>query len=60
MTGPDDKRIVRSTLRCLVEDLAQELRSDEVRVAVRTLVDDIRRLSRLREVPGLPELPEEP
>lgn len=41
MTDSDDKRLVRPTLRCLLDDLAQEVEPDEVRVAIRTAVDDM-------------------
>ena len=36
-----DKRVVRTTLRCLRQDLAQEVGPDELKVALRTVVDDM-------------------
>lgn len=36
-----DKRVVRATLRCLRLDLAQEVGPDELKVALRTVVDDM-------------------
>lgn len=41
MTDSDDKRLVRPTLRCLVDDLALEVGPDELRVALRTVVEDM-------------------
>jgi len=35
------KRVVRATLRCLRQDLAQEVGPDELKVALRTVVDDM-------------------
>jgi hypothetical protein len=39
MTDSVGKRLVRPTLRCLLDDLAQEVAPDEIRVALRTLVE---------------------
>jgi len=36
-----DKRVVRATLRCLRQDLAQEVGPDDLKVALRTVVDDM-------------------
>ena len=36
-----DGRVVRATLRCLREDLAQEVGPDELRIALRTVVEDM-------------------
>ncbi len=41
MTDPDNKRLVRTTLRCLLDELAQGVGPDEVRVALRTVVEDM-------------------
>jgi hypothetical protein len=41
MTDSGNKRLVRPTLRCLLDDLAQEVGPDEVRVALRTVVEDM-------------------
>lgn len=41
MTDSDNERLVRPTLRCLLDDLAQEVSPDEVRVALRTVVEDM-------------------
>jgi hypothetical protein len=41
MTDSDNKRLVRPTLRCLLDDLSQEVGPDDVRVALRTVVEDM-------------------
>ncbi len=41
MTESDNTRLVRPTLRCLLDDLAHEVGPNEVRVALRTLVEDM-------------------
>lgn len=41
MTEPERKRVVRATLRCLVEDLGQEIGPAPLREALRTVVNDI-------------------
>ncbi|CAN5796732.1 hypothetical protein BH23ACT2_BH23ACT2_07230 [soil metagenome] len=41
MTNEEGERLVRPTLRCLLEDLAQEVGPDELRVAIRTAEADM-------------------
>lgn len=41
MTNQEGERLVRPTLRCLLEDLAQEVGPDELRVALRTAEVDM-------------------
>lgn len=41
MADPKNNRLVRPTLRCLHEDLAQEVEPDEVRIALRTAIEDM-------------------
>lgn len=41
MTNSDNKRLVRPTLRCLLDDLAQEVDPEEMRLALRTVVEDM-------------------
>lgn len=41
MPESENKRLVRPTLRCLLEDLAQDVTPEDVRAALRTIVDDM-------------------
>lgn len=41
MTDSHNKRLVRPTLRCLLDELAQEVGPEAVRKALRTIVDDM-------------------
>lgn len=40
MTGSDNKRLVRPTFRCLLDDLAQDVGPEKVRVALRSATQD--------------------
>lgn len=41
MIDSTSNRVVRATLRCLVEDLAEGIAASEIRAALRTLSDDL-------------------